>query len=137
MPEPTFTDAQLRIAYTAQRDFWDEPQDPAEQLVVDAYRFEGVDGDQDTLIAVIEQLSRSKPEPYTREDLRATAASLAATYKNWEELGDQWLTDQYGEGLLEAHSSRIDVEGIGKDIIRDQTHLYLEGTDGRIYYFPG
>ena len=135
MPESTFTDAELREAYTNQRDFWGDPERPAEQILIEIYNSDEVNKDQDAVIAIIDQLSRSQTGPYALSDLRKIASRLSATYENWEAVGDEYLEDHYGKELLLTHSSRIDVEGIGKDVARDQMRLYVEGADGRIYYF--
>jgi hypothetical protein len=132
--QPSFTDAELRAAYTVQRDGWVDPENPAQATLIEIYGHPAIDEDQEKLIAVIAQLARSQAEPYTVHDLHDMAERLVQVHKDWAAIGDEFLTEQYGAGLLEAFSSRIDLVGVGKDVANSRSHLFLF-HDGRIYEF--
>jgi hypothetical protein len=132
MPEQ-YSEQDVRDAWENIRDDWQDPHGELETAICAVYRLPNVEEDEESVRVILEYMFRSTTEPYTARGIVRYGERLGDVYHNLTEIADIWLDDQFGKGIM-AIQKHLDSEGVGRDLVSDQSARYYEYA-GSYYYF--
>jgi hypothetical protein len=128
-----YSEQDVRDAWESIRDDWQDPRGELETAICTVYRLRNVSEDEESVRVILEYMFRSITEPYTARQVVWYGNRLGPVYNSLTEIADEWLDDQFGEGI-KAIQKHLDSEGVGRDLVNDQSARYYEYA-GSYYYF--